>query len=512
MEIRVFQSELIQLTLPALLVLAYEEEERFDPQILSLDKSLGGELSRLVKSGEITGKFKEFCVVRLSSGSLSCLIVVGVGKRVKFSLDKLRSAAAKGCRLARRLKLKELGVPAGSFLPFDHEKGATALAEGALLGLYRFRKYKSEKSAVTEEGLERLALIVPEKPELKPVEHGVGRGKIFADATNLVRDLVNEPSNAMTPALFAKAAEDVARKCKLDLKILEKNEIQALGMEAFLSVAKGSQEPPKLLVFEYRGGKKGSFTLGLVGKGVTFDSGGISIKPSEDMHHMTDDMAGAAACLGALQAISQLQLPLNVIVVLPLAENLPDGNAYKPGDIVTSYSGKTIEIINTDAEGRLLLADALAYTAKMQVDAIVDIATLTGGVRIALGGVISGVFSTDKKLLNELMEAAEACDEPLWELPLLEEYSLQVKGSLADLKNSAGRFGAPCTAAAFLKEFVGDASWAHIDIAATARIEGDKTLYSAHPYLPKSGATGIGTRLLAHFAERLSHQKLPREG
>ncbi len=507
MKIQVVHSDVTKIVSGSLLIPTYEDKERFDPFTAALDEILNGSLTRLAKSGEVSGKFKEYVVLHPEVIPISHLILIGVGKREAFNLDKLRSVVARGGRIARRLFSQQLAVPVGSFLDFEPGQSAEAVTEGLLLGLYGFNKYKSKKPDAKQGLPKELILVVEDSEEVSLAKKGGERGSILAESANFVRDLVNEPSNQMTPRAFADEAKRVAKDLGLSIKILDKPEIEALGMGAFLSVAQGSQQPPKLIVLEYKGGDKGAFTLGLVGKGVTFDSGGISIKPSDDMQYMTSDMGGAAACLGAVQAIAKLKMPINIIAVLPLAENLPDGNAYKPGDIVKSFVGKTIEIINTDAEGRLLLADALGYICKMKVDAVVDLATLTGGVVVALGHVASGVFSTHEKLLEELLLASKESYEPIWQLPLFEEYTVQVKSGIADLKNTGGRYAAPCTAAAFLREFVGDIPWAHLDIAGTARVDADKIPYQQHPYLPRSGATGVGVRILTFLAERLSRKK-----
>jgi len=507
-EIRTVVSQPAKFSVSALLILAYEDEnDRFDPWVKDLDKSIRSELSRLEKLNSIRGKFKEQTLFHPDSDEIDHVIVVGVGKRNEFSLDKLRSAVAAASQVARKLSASGLGVPLGKFLSLPSEAGAAAAVEGAILGLYQFKKYKNAKSDEDnhQDFPRMLGLIGGDKQDAARLEKGCDRGKILGESNIFVRDLVNEPSNVMTPTAFAHEAEAAAKKFGLEIKVIEKREMEKLGMGGILGVARGSHQPPKLLLLKYKGGSGKSFSLGLVGKGVTFDSGGISIKPSENMHHMTGDMAGAAACLGAMIAIARLKIPINLITLLPLAENLPGGNAYKPGDIVKIFNGKTVEIINTDAEGRMLLADALSYMQTMPVDAVVDLATLTGGIVVALGAAATGLFSTDEGLTSALLKAGEASEEMLWRMPLLPMYTKMVKGQFADLKNSAGRFAAACTAAAFLKEFAGEKPWAHLDIAATAHL--DSPLSSEeHLYLPKYGATGAGVRILTVLAERLSEK------
>lgn len=506
MEIKAYHGSLAKLSTPALFIPVFEDETKLDAYASAL---VNGAVPRLIESGSITGKFKEFSILYPENGQAGSLILIGAGKRNDFTPDRLRSLVAKASRIARRMKAKELAVPAGSLLSLDPEESGFAAAEGAILGLYRFDKYKNGKPAgeKPEEKLPAvLTVAVADANEAKSAEKGIEKAKIIAAATNFTRDLVNEPSNMLTPTTFAAHAKTVAKERGLEIEVFEKSDIEKLGMGGLLCVAKGSAEPPKLVVLKYKGAPGNSFTLGLVGKGVTFDSGGISIKPADNMQAMTCDMAGAAACLGAINAIAGLKLSINVTAVLPLAENLPGGNAYKPGDIVKTYAGKTVEIINTDAEGRMLLCDALAYSRTLGVSAVIDIATLTGAVMTALASAASGIFSNDEKLLGAVMEAGEKVGERYWNLPLFPAYTTMMKGSLADLKNAGGKYGGACTAAAFLKEFVGDTPWAHLDIAGTALME-DKTPYQERPYLPKSGATGVGVRTLAFLAESLSRKK-----
>lgn len=499
----------------------FEEEKRLDPNFSDLNKASGDAIHRILETGENSGKFKEFSIVYLANHPVSRVILVGVGKRKEFTINKFRGAAARAARIARRSKSPDLAVPVGSFVSLDPEESGLAAAEGIILGLYRYGKFKNEQTASKNHqeesefkhnedenrSLRKVHLVVSGEKELEFARKGWEKGKILADAANCVRDLVNEPPNIMVPTYFADQAKMITKHLGIEIQVLEKDAIEKMEMGGLLSVGKGSVNPPRLVILKYQGDPKSKFTLGFVGKGVTFDSGGISIKPSENMHTMTSDMAGAAACLGALKAIAELKLPINIISVLPLAENLPDGKAYKPGDIVKMYSGKTVEIINTDAEGRMLLGDALSYITKtLKVDAVVDLATLTGGVVVALGQTVSGVFSSSEPFFQMLMKAAEKSSEKFWPLPLFEEYGMQMKGSLADLKNSGGRYGAPCTAAAFLKEFVGETPWLHLDIAGTAYMEADKMAYQQNPYLPKNGATGIGVRTLVHLAEELSQK------
>jgi leucyl aminopeptidase len=374
-------------------------------------------------------------------------------------------------------------------VPF--EDVAQAAVEGAIMGNYMFRKYKSEKDV---KELDRLVLSPGSQGRFSEGVEGARQGKIIAEAVNYVRDIVNSPGNEATPRMLAEEAQKLAGN-GISCRIMEKAEVEERGMGAFLGVAQGSAQPPKFIILDYSPGDRGSVIV-LVGKAITFDSGGISIKPSAKMDKMKYDKAGGAAILGVIRAAAELRLQHRVVGLIPATENLPSGSALKPGDVITSASGKTIEIINTDAEGRLILADALNYALRYKPVAIVDIATLTGACVIALGNVASGLLGNDEGLKNRLKEAGEAVGERVWELPLWKEYEEQIESDVADIKNVGGKEGGAITAASFLNKFVEDHPWAHIDIAGTAWNEKDK------PYAPK-GATGVGVRLLIEFLRRM---------
>jgi leucyl aminopeptidase len=316
-------------------------------------------------------------------------------------------------------------------------------------------------------------------------------GEVIAESTAMVRDMVNSPSADMTPTIVASKAREIAKEFGLKLQVLERSQMEKLGMGALLGVAAGSAQPPKFIIVEYRRGGKKPY-IALVGKTITFDTGGISIKPAENMDKMKDDMSGGAAVLGALRTAAALKLPLNIAGLLPATENMPGGSAYKPGDVLRTLSGQTIEIINTDAEGRLILSDALAFACRYKPAVIVDIATLTGACRVALGQEATGMLGTGEKFKQKIRAAGEKTGERVWEMPLWEEYYEQIKSDIADMKNTGGRDGGVITAAALLSKFVQDHPWVHLDIAATAWTEKER------PYTPK-GATGIGMRLLTQF-------------
>jgi leucyl aminopeptidase len=360
-----------------------------------------------------------------------------------------------------------------------------------VLGLYTFRKHITKEPEHPE--IREILVVERDEERIPALERGCARGKVMAEAANFCRDLVNEPANFMTPSDMVKVAEQVAGDYGLELEVLEREEMRELGMGALLGVAQGSHEEPKFVVLRYRGDETSPETLGLVGKGITFDSGGISIKPSEKMDEMKGDMAGAAAVMAALKAIAELKLKINVTVLAPLTENLPGGAALKPGDVVRAMNAKTIEIVNTDAEGRMILADALSYAHKLGLSPLVDVATLTGACRVALGDVCTGVFGNNVELAQELVRAGEDTGERMWQMPMYEEYKEQNKSDVADVKNTGGRYGGAITAAQFLSEFVFEEPWAHLDIAGTSFCDKERT------YLPK-GASGVPVRTLVQFA------------
>jgi leucyl aminopeptidase len=371
----------------------------------------------------------------------------------------------------------------------EPETSAQAITEGALLGLYSFTKYKKPEY----QNVEEIIIAVTEKESVPILESAIAKGKIVAEATNLARDMVNEPANYMTPSRMAEVAEDIASRYNLECKVFDREDMEAMGMEALLGVAKGSNQPPKLITLAYKGDERSARAMGFLGKGITFDSGGISIKPSEGMEDMKGDMAGAAAVMTAVGAIAQLKPKINVTAIIPATENLPSGTALKPGDILRAMNGKTIEVISTDAEGRLILADALSYAVKQGLSPLIDLATLTGACRVALGLLYSGVFGNDRDLIDKVLKAGERTGEKMWQMPMAEEYKEQIKSEIADIKNTGNRYGGAITAALFLAEFVGNTPWIHLDIA------GPRLSSKDSGYLVK-GATGFGVRTLIELA------------
>jgi len=455
------------------------------------DRSLGAMISRLIKRGDFTAKpGSVHLLYPVGSMAAERLILVGLGKRADLTLDRLRLAAGKAASHARSSGAESL-VFSAEGLGLAAEKTAQALTEGSMLGLYRFLKYKTNDESSKRKEIKTCTLLAGTAASVGAMRKGVSAGKIIAESAMMARDLVNHPGADMTPTVLAGHARKLARQYGLKVQVLERKQIEKLGMGAFLGVAAGSIQPPKFIILEYRGGGSRPF-IALVGKSITFDSGGISIKPAENMDRMKDDMSGGAAVLGAIRNAAALKLKLNIVGLLPAAENMPGGRALKPGDVLRSMSGQTIEIINTDAEGRLILSDALAYACRYKPSVIVDIATLTGACTIALGHEAAGMVGTADQYKQQMRAAGEKTGERVWELPLWENYYDQIKSDIADMKNTGGRAASVITAAAFLSKFVQKYPWVHLDIAATAWTEKDR------PYTPK-GATGIGARLLTQF-------------
>ena len=418
--------------------------------------------------------------------------MVGLGPPDKFSLEKIRKASGKTATFLRDLGIKKFATTLHMFdgSTLSPQNQAQALVEGSLLGTYQFTELKTQNLEKIKT-LEEFTVLDVDPNKVEAITTGLKIGEIIATAVNLTRNLVSHPGNSMTPTKLAETAKQMVESLGLDFRVLSMPEIEALGMGAFIGVAKGSQEPAKFIIVEYNGKKEDLDTIVIVGKGITFDSGGISIKSREGMELLKTDMAGAAAVLGIIQAVAQLGLPIHLVVLAPATENLPSGTALKPGDVLKSLSGRTIEIISTDSEGRLILADALEYAARYKPAAVLDLATLTGACVVALGEQCSGLFGNDLELLEKVRKAGETSGERVWELPLWPEYAKQIKSDIADVKNSGGRPAGAITGAAFLQTFV-KYPWCHLDIAGTAWTKKTK------PYTPK-GATGVGVRLLTQF-------------
>ena len=444
--------------------------------------------------GDFSGKEGETALL-YANGDLAAprLLLVGLGERPSFTLEKLRRTAANVAKRTRSLGVQEAAFALPSSEGAGIEGSARAAAEGATLGLYRFTRYKTGGKDANPEGypeLEALELVLDDSCDAGAASRGAEVGVKLAAASLLARDLANEPSNAATPEYLAAKAREIAERYGMKAMILDRADIEAEGLLGLATVGRSAKNEPRFIVLEHREGGN-TAPIVLVGKAVTFDSGGISIKPASGMENMKFDMSGGAAVLGAMEAVGALNLPLNVVAVVPATENLPGGDAFKPGDVLEMHSGKTVEILSTDAEGRLILADALSYARRYEPAAVVDCATLTGACHVALGDYASGLMGNDEDLIAEIQTAGEVTGERAWPLPLFDEYTEQIRGDVADIKNSGGRYGGALTAGAFLKEFA-DYPWAHLDIAGTAFGK------NGNAYTP-NGATGAPARLLVEF-------------
>ena len=406
-----------------------------------LDQALGGSLSKLVQSKEFEGKANEVLLYH-THGRVPAkrLVLVGLGKKSEVTIETIRQAMGSAAKRVRQAKVESYSVMLPAVTPdgMSSLEVAQAMVEGAILGSYQFTVYRSEPASGQD--VAEMKILVPQKDQLRQVTEGVRRGVATAEATVFVRDLCNHPSNVLTPTRVADEAKAVAKAEKISIKILEQKDMELLGMGALLGVARGSQEPPKFIILEYNGSKKkDERPVVLVGKTITFDTGGISLKPAENMEHMKADMTGGAEVLASIRAAARLKLPLRLISILPVAENMPGGRAMKPGDIVTTLSGKTVEVQNTDAEGRLILADGLAYAMRYKPAALIDIATLTGACVVALGQFAIGMFGTDQALKEQVRKSGQKAGERVWEMPLWEEYFEQLKSDVADMRNIGER-------------------------------------------------------------------------
>src|SRR6266851_4617954 len=483
MQITLVTQPFAALETDALVSYVFEETDPIQGRIAEIDHAAAGLLRKLAKSGELTGKILEFTLVHVPAGLKAArLLLVGAGKREQWNGATLRKIAGAALRYlkARSVKNFALLVREGHAT----EETAQAIAEGALIANFETDKY-----------IETVLLAGFSDAERAAGDKGLSKGRIIADAQNFTRDLVNEPSNKLTPRILAEKAEAMAKEAGLAVEILDEKKIADLKMGALLSVAQGGPEPPRVMVVTYTpaNAKPGAPVIGLVGKAVTFDTGGISIKPSDGMEKMKYDMAGGATMLGVMRALAALKPNVKVICVVPSTENMPGGHAQKPGDIQTAMSGKTIEVLNTDAEGRLILADGIHYAKQLGATHLIDAATLTGAIVVALSNINVGVFGSDQAFTDKFLASAKAAGEKMWQMPLDDEYREFIKGTVADIQNiGSGKGGGAITGAMFIKEFTGDSPWIHLDIAGTAWND------DAKPWLAK-GPTGVALRTLVHL-------------
>ena len=462
------------------------------------DTPLPGEVISLLEAGDFGGRAKQTLVL-YPRGAVAPkrLLLVGLGKRAAANAEGIRQASALAMREARKLQVADVTFGLSGELPLDPEIAGQVFAEGFELGAYRYQAYRTSQTDEQSFAVERATVFVASGND-KPVRAGIATGQAIARGVVFARQLVNTPGYALTPASLGDQAKTLAKRHGLKATVLNKTQLISQGFGGILAVGKGSANEPRFIVMEYGKAGKNTPTICLVGKGLTFDSGGLSLKPADAMETMKSDMGGAAAVYGAMQVVAELELPLHVVALVSAAENMPSSNAYRPGDVVTSLSGKTIEVLNTDAEGRIILSDALFYAQRYKPAAIVELSTLTGAIIIALGAHAIGMMGTDQALADQLSRAGEASGERVWQLPLWEEYRDMVKSEVADLKNLAGRAAGSITAGAFLAAFVGDYPFVHLDVAGTAWLDRATKPYEFH------GGTGVGVRLLAAFLRSYS--------
>jgi leucyl aminopeptidase len=492
MKITATRTSLSDVSEDVLIVPVFEGETALDGSLASLDHLTSGAVERLFEDGDISGKRDRWALLR-PAGSLTArrVLLYGAGKADHLTALSIQRFSGAAIRALKARSIRSVGMLLRGRL--NSEVGVRAIIEGAVMGQMDTGLYRA-----SDEPLPKIELLhlVSETPEAQDFDAAIKAGTLMAEAVNFARTLGFEPGNVMTPTELARRAEEMASREGLKFESLDEQQMKALGMGTLLAVARGSQEPARLIHLTYEpegeAAREGKELIALLGKGITFDSGGISIKPADKMEEMKYDMGGGAAVIGAMQVIARLKPPIRVIGLVPATENLPSGRAVKPGDVVRSLSGKTVEVVNTDAEGRLVLADAITYAISLGATEIVDAATLTGACVIALGEHRAGVMGNAQRLIDDLIEAGEQSGERLWQLPLDKEYGELIASDIADVKNIGNRTAGAITAAYFLKHFAGDLPWAHLDIAGTAWTE------RARPYLAK-GATGFGVRVLATY-------------
>jgi leucyl aminopeptidase len=494
MQITLDTKPLAALETDALVSYVFEDSELVQGRIAEIDRAANGLLTKLAKSGEVSGKPLEMTLIHAPAGlKATRLLLVGAGKKDKFDVASLRKTAGASLRYLKSRSAKQIAflVREGDL----NDSSAQAVVEGALTADLETDKYKTDKK--NDKVIESLVIVGYGDAERAAGEKGLARGRTIAEAQNFTRELVNEPSNMLTPRILADRAASMAKEVGLAVDILDEKKIADLKMGALLSVSQGGPEPPRVIVITYTPAnpKPGAPVLGFIGKAVTFDTGGISIKPADGMEKMKYDMAGGATMIGVMRALAALKPNVKVICVVPSTENMPGGTAQKPGDIQTAMSGKTIEVLNTDAEGRLILADAVHYAKQLGVTHMVDAATLTGAIVVALANINVGVFGgADQAWTDKILASAKAVGEKMWQMPMDDEYREFIKGSFADIQNiGSGKGGGSITGAWFIREFAGDTPWVHLDIAGTAWND------DAKPWLAK-GPTGVAVRTLVNLA------------
>jgi len=490
MNVSVVNESLASLGADAVVVGVYAEEKKLRDPAGRVDQAAGGAVRNVLEAEKFQGKIGQVTHIH-TNGTLPSrrVVVVGLGRRRDTTAESIRRAASAGVRRARDLGAKNVAIEVlGDRL--RARQRAQSVVEGAILGTYTFDRYKREK---TDKHVDTLRLAEPDGRYRREATEGARRGQIFAEATWFARDLINAPANDVHPTHLAEVAADIAEAGRVKLQVLERDDCKELGMGAFLGVAAGSEQPPKFIHLSWTPSGRNRKKVAIIGKGITFDSGGLDLKSAEGMLRMKDDMSGAAAVLGIMRALPALKPAVEVHGLIAATENMPSGSAIRPGDVLRAMNGTTIEIGNTDAEGRLTLADGICYAIqKINADEIVDMATLTGACVVALGPLVSGLFSNNNDLAKRLLAAADAAGERVWRLPLVDEYRENLKSDVADMNNVGPRGGGAITAGLFLKEFAGERPWAHFDIAGPAFLEKDT------PLAPKGG-TGCAVRTILNF-------------
>ena len=507
LKIDVQSADIIGIDTPALVVNLFRGVKKPGGATGAVDKALGGVITQLIEDGEIKGSTGETTLIHtLGKIKPSRVLVAGLGTQDKFDVQVVRRVSAEVVRFLRRKGISSAATIAlgASIGGLDPQLSGQAIAEGAHLGLYKFGTYLTKNSDSTNE-FEHLTVVESDKTRAKAIDAGIQLGSTVAKASITARNMVNEPANHMTPSRMAEAAQKVASDQGLKIEIMENAQMKNMGMGAFMGVAQGTDEPAKLIVLRYDGDPESpENNLGLIGKGITFDTGGISLKPPGGMEAMKGDMAGGASVIAAMEIIGQTKPKINVLAVIAATENMPGASAQRPGDVVRAMNGKTIEVINTDAEGRLVLADALCYAREQGITRLVDVATLTGAMVTTLGKACTGVMGNDGQLVQQTIDAGKKTGEKFWELPMFDEYKDLIKSDVADMKNSGGRQAGSISAALLLAEFVDGAAWVHLDIAGTS------TSDKAAGYLVK-GATGVPVRTLAQLATDLAESGAPKK-
>lgn len=484
-----------------LVMACFSDEKTPDALARQLDRKVGGGIKRLKELGDFKAKDGSTAIVYGNAKTAAKrILLLGLGDKKKATLDTVRKAAAIAARKAVALKAKSVALALHEALAgrLGLEPLGRAIAEGTYFGSYRYDEYVTQARNGRLKSL-KVEIVDSDPAKIRKLANGLKCGVAIGKAQSYARTIANRPGNVINPPSLAREAKKLAAGLKnVTCTVFDEKQLKAKGMGGVLAVGAGSKTGPRFIVLKYKGGPKaaGKPTVGLVGKAITFDSGGISIKPSADMDQMKLDKSGGIAVLGAIKAIAELRLPVNVYGIVPAAENMPGGSSYRPGDIVTTYSGKTVEVLNTDAEGRMILCDGLAWGVKQKCDVLIDVATLTGACVVALGKYKAGLFGNDDDLIKQLQKASKDSGEKLWHMPSGDEYAKEMKSKIADLKNIGGKWGGACTAAAFLSQFVGDTTWAHLDIAGM-------DIFAKPTESTAEGSTGFGVRLLTTYLMNL---------